>query len=165
MCRIEKTLHHNEKCFNRDFSLGAKKNCYILLLLLNGAEGWANSEAMEKRIKTFEMWLENTWTDHITINELLNRIKCQPQLLVTITLATSWEVERKRASGRTRISWLANFRTWQGLTSSEVFRCATNNVRIAVVIANIRNGWSIRRSIVRKPQHITRNRELWRTIP
>lgn len=55
----------------------------------DGMESWTLSEAMEKRIKAFRMWIQRSilkisWTDHITSNEVLNRRKCQPQILLTI---------------------------------------------------------------------------------
>ncbi|KAI5715011.1 hypothetical protein M8J77_008942 [Diaphorina citri] len=47
---------------------------------------------------------------------------------------------KRRRRRRRRISWLANLRTRFNKSSAELFRIATNKVRIAMMIANIPNG-------------------------
>jgi len=49
------------------------------------------------------------------------------------------KVDGLRGPGRRRISWLANLRKWFGVTSTDLFRCAANKIRIAMMIANVRN--------------------------
>lgn len=46
----------------------------------------------------------------------------------------------RRGPGRSRISRLKNLRTWLNKTSSELFQTAEHKVKIAMMIANIRNG-------------------------
>ncbi|KAI5725729.1 hypothetical protein M8J77_019394 [Diaphorina citri] len=46
----------------------------------------------------------------------------------------------KRGPGRRRISWLANLRRWFDMSFAELFRTATNKIRIAMMMANIHNG-------------------------
>lgn len=172
-CRIEKArstfITMKNLLTSGDLSLELKNRivkCYIYPVLLYGVESWTLSEAAEKRIEAFEMWvyrriLKIPWTDHVSNNEVLNRMKCQPQLLLTIKTRKleyfghvmrndnkyrllqniiQEKVEGKRGPGRRRISWLANLRRWYGVTSTELFRCAANRIRIAMMIANIRNG-------------------------
>jgi len=42
------------------------------------------------------------------------------------------KVDGRRGSGRRRTSWLDNLRKWFGATSTELFRCAANKIRIAI---------------------------------
>jgi len=48
------------------------------------------------------------------------------------------KVDGRRGPGRRSISWLAHLRKWFGATSTELFRCAANKIRIAMMIANVR---------------------------
>ncbi|KAI5708614.1 hypothetical protein M8J77_026131 [Diaphorina citri] len=50
------------------------------------------------------------------------------------------KIDNKRGPGRRRISWLANLRIWFDKSSVELCWIATNMIRIAMMIANIRNG-------------------------
>lgn len=72
---------------NRDLSLELKNrivNCYIYPVLLYEVKSWTISEAMEKRIPAFQMWIYRIyWTGRITNNEVLNRMKCRLQFLFT----------------------------------------------------------------------------------
>ena len=172
-CRIEKAramftqMKHLLCC--RDLSMTLKKRMiksYIFSILLYGVEAWTLTEAIEKRIQSFETWiyrriLRISWTDRITNEEVLRRMNCQPVLMHTIKqrkleylghimrnpvkyrmlqLFLQGKVEGKRGPGRRRISWLANLRKWFGVTSTDLFRAAANKARIAMMIANIRNG-------------------------
>lgn len=47
----------------------------------------------------------------------------------------------KRGAGRRRISWLKILRTWYTVTTTGLIRAAENKVMIAVMVANIENGW------------------------
>jgi len=50
------------------------------------------------------------------------------------------KIEGKRSVGRRRNSWLKNFREWFGCNNNELFRAAVSKIRIALMIANLRNG-------------------------
>lgn len=172
-CRIEKAravftqMRHLFCC--RDLSMTLKRRmieCYIFSVLLYGVEAWTMTEATEKRIQSFEMWiyrriLRISWVDRVTNEEVLRRMNCQLVLMPTIKerklrylghvmrnpvkyrllqLFLQGRVEGRRGPGRRRISWLANLRKWFGVTSIELFRAAANKARIAMMIANIRTG-------------------------
>lgn len=43
-----------------------------------------------------------------------------------------------------RISWLANLRMWLGKTSAELSLIAINKIKIAMLIANVQNGYALK---------------------
>lgn len=140
--------------------------CYVFSVLLYGVEAWTLTEATTKKLRAFELWLYRrmlriSWTQKITNAEVLNRMN-KPAELVNIIKARKLQylghimrnehryellqlilqgkIDSRRGPGRRRISWLANLRSWFGKSSAELFRIATNKVRIAMMIANLRNG-------------------------
>lgn len=151
----------------RDLNLTLKKRivrCYIYSTLLYGVEAWTLSEAMERKLQAFEMWifrriLRISWIQRITNEEVLRRMGCEPEIMLTVKRRkleyfghimrnskfrilqniVQGKVDSRRGPGRRRISWLANLRKWFGATSTELFRCAANKIRIAMMIANVRN--------------------------
>lgn len=154
---------------SKDLSLQLKRrliSCYVYSVLLYGVEAWTISETMEKRIQAFEMWiyrriLKIPWTARVSNEEVLRRMNCKRELLITVKcrklqyfahimrneqkygllqVILQGKIEGKRGPGRRRISWLANLRKWFGATSTELFRSAINKVRIALMVANVRNG-------------------------
>uniref|UniRef100_A0A8D8PNW6 Uncharacterized protein n=1 Tax=Cacopsylla melanoneura TaxID=428564 RepID=A0A8D8PNW6_9HEMI len=120
----------------------------------------------EKKIEAFELWLYRRilkipWTHKITNVEVLRRMNTAPELLKTVKCRKlqylghimrnkerynllqqilQGKINSARGPGRRRISWLSNLRRWLGMSSAGLFRDAVNKVRIAVLIANIRNG-------------------------
>lgn len=152
-----------------DLSLSTKirlLKCYVFPVLLYGVESWTLTEASCKKLEAFEMWLYRRilkipWTEHVTNKDVLERIGKEKELLLTIKsrkleylghimrndqrygllqLILQGRVKGKRGPGRRRISWLKNLRTWFNTTTIGLFRAATNKVKIAMMIANIRNG-------------------------
>lgn len=140
--------------------------CYVFSVLLYGAESWTLNESTTKKLNAFEMWLYRRilripWTAKVTNVEVLRTMKKDLELMNTIKarkleylghimrnngryglLQTilQGKISGRRGPGRRRISWLKNLRTWFNKTSSQLFRIAADKVRIAMMIANIRNG-------------------------
>lgn len=152
-----------------DLSLGTKMRivrCYVLPVLLYGVEAWTLTQATEKRIEAFEMWiyrriLKISYVDHVTNIEVLQRMTKEKEVLNLVKqrkleylghvmrneekyrvlqLVMQGKVFGRRGPGRRRISWLKNLRQWFGITSAELFRRAVNKTMIALMIANIRTG-------------------------
>ena len=48
----------------------------------------------------------------------------------------------KRSIGRRRNSWLKSLREWFGCSNHQLFRSEVSKVKIALIIANLRNGVS-----------------------
>ncbi|KAL1456665.1 hypothetical protein WDU94_001378 [Cyamophila willieti] len=105
--------------------------------------------------------LKIPWTHKVTNIEVMRRMKKNKELLNTVKCRklqylgnimrnpTRYEllqqilqgkIDSKREPGRRRISWLANLRTWFGKSSTQLFRIAVDKVRIAMMVAHIRNG-------------------------
>lgn len=140
--------------------------CYVFSVLLYGVETWTLTKETTKRLEAFELWLYRrilkiSWTQKITNIEVLRRMNKETELLDTVKCRKlqylghimrnpdrygllqqilQGKINSKRAPGRRRISWLANLRTWFNKSSAELFRIAINKVKIAMLIANIRNG-------------------------
>lgn len=72
--------------------------------------------------------------------EYLGHVMRNPVKYGLLQLFLQGKVEGRRGRGRRRISWLANLRKWFGVTSIKLFHAAANKTRIAMMIANIRNG-------------------------
>uniref|UniRef100_A0A8D8QRW3 Uncharacterized protein n=1 Tax=Cacopsylla melanoneura TaxID=428564 RepID=A0A8D8QRW3_9HEMI len=105
--------------------------------------------------------LRISWTEHVTNVEVLRRMKKSQELMNIIKtrklnylghimrneskysllqLIRQGKIDGRRGPGRRRISWLHNLRKWTGKTSAELFRIAVNKVKLAMLVANIRNG-------------------------
>lgn len=153
---------------NHDLPLKTKifvLQCYTFPVLLYGAEAWTLSEASMKKLEAFEMWcyrriLRISWVDHVTNNEVLRRMgrECEITAIIKkrkleylghimrneerygfLQLVLQGKVYGRRGPGRRRISWLQNLRKWFNMTTTGLFRAAANKVRIAMLVANIRN--------------------------
>lgn len=140
--------------------------CYVFSVLLYGVETWTLNKETTKRLEAFELWLYRrilkiSWTQRITNIEVLRRMNKETELLNTVKCrklqylghimrnpdrygllqqTLQGKINSRRAPGRRRISWLANLRTWFDKSSAELFRIAISKVKIAMMIANIRNG-------------------------
>lgn len=154
---------------DRDLHINTKMRllrCYVFSVLLYGVESWTLTETSLKKIEAFEMWLYRrilriSWVDHVTNAEVLRRMNKTTELIYTIKSRKlqylghimrnenrygllqqilQGKVNGRRGPGRRRISWLKNLRTWFSMTTTDLFRTAINKVRIAMMIANIRNG-------------------------
>lgn len=164
------TFVNMQKVFkSRDLNLNTKirlLRCYVFSVLLYGAEAWTLTEATMKKLEAFEMWtyrriLRISWVDHVTNVEVLLRMNKTTEIVKTIKIRKlqyfghimrneqrygilqrilQGKVLGKRGPGRRRISWLKNLRSWFSMTTTDLFRTAVNKVRIAILIANIRNG-------------------------
>uniref|UniRef100_A0A8D8Y176 Craniofacial development protein 2 n=3 Tax=Cacopsylla melanoneura TaxID=428564 RepID=A0A8D8Y176_9HEMI len=140
--------------------------CYVFSVLLYGVETWTLTKDTSNRLEAFELWLYRrilkiSWTQKVTnvtvlqrmkkTKELLNTVKCRklqylghimrnPARYELLQLILQGKIDSKREPGRRRISWLANLRTWFGKSSTQLFRIAVDKVRIAMMVAHIRNG-------------------------
>uniref|UniRef100_A0A8D8T8A4 Craniofacial development protein 2 n=1 Tax=Cacopsylla melanoneura TaxID=428564 RepID=A0A8D8T8A4_9HEMI len=139
--------------------------CYVFSVLLYGVETWTLTQDTTKKLEAFELWLYRrilrlSWTHKVTNKEVLQRMKKEPEIINTVKKRKlqylghimrnehryqllqqilQGKIAGRRPPGRRRISWLANLRTWFNKSSAQLFRIATNKVRIAVMIANLRN--------------------------
>ena len=80
-CRMEKanTVFNKMKTFfvSRNLSLKLKirmVRCYILPVLLYGVEAWTMTEALMRKLESFEMWIYRrilciSWIEHTTNTE------------------------------------------------------------------------------------------------
>ncbi|XP_069972232.1 uncharacterized protein [Penaeus vannamei] len=64
-------------------------DCYVNSVLLYGSECWTISAQMEKRLEATEMWffrrmLRISWTDHVTNQEILQRVGRKKTLMMTL---------------------------------------------------------------------------------
>ena len=109
--------------------------CYVFPVLLYGAETWNITEQLMKKLSAFEMWLYRrilriSWTDHITNEEVLQRVGKQQEIAFTVKrrelkdfghlmrhnkyrlqqLILQGRVDGRRGPGRRRNSWLQNLR-------------------------------------------------------
>lgn len=140
--------------------------CYVFPILLYGVESWTLNEDMCRKLEAFEMWLYRRilripWTDRVTNEEVLRRMKKNREILTTIKARKlqylghimrnesryallqnilQGKIFGRRGPGRRRTSWLKNLRTWFQKSSLQLFRDAVDKVKIAIMIANIRNG-------------------------
>lgn len=162
------TKMRNVLC-SHDLSLDLKiriLRCYVFSTLLYGVEAWTLTEASIKKLQAFEMWcyrrmLKISWTEHVTNDEVLRRMKkCQeiintvkerklqyfghvvrhPEKYKLLKIVLEGKIEGKRGPGRRRISWLKNLRQWFNQSTKSLFRAAVDKVRIAIMLANVRNG-------------------------
>lgn len=72
------------------------------------------------------------------------------------------KLNRRRRPGWTRISWLANLRTWFGKTSAKPFRIANDKVTIAIPIANFWNGRHPEKNTIKKKQEEKEKRKYYK---
>jgi hypothetical protein len=151
----------------RDLSLEMKlrlMRCYVLSVLFYGMESWTLKKIDTKKLEAFELWmyrriLRISWTERVTNVEVLRRMNKEKEVIFTIkkrklqylghiTRGERYELLRiimqgkiagKRSIGRRRNSWLKNLREWYSCSSNELFRSAVSKIRIALMIANLRN--------------------------
>lgn len=172
LCRIEKAratfLRMRKMFIARDLTLNLKirmLRCYVFSVLLYGVESWTVNETIINKLNAFELWcyrriLKVSWTQHITNEEIINRIGKKKEIVQTLKerklqylghimrhdkyrllqLILQGKIEAKRGRGRRRHSWMKNLRDWFGLTTTQLFRAAVNRVRIAMMLADVRNG-------------------------
>lgn len=169
-CRIEqarKTFMNMRRFFVRsDLSLGLRVRmvrCYVFSVLLYGCESWTLDMSLEKKINAFEMYiyrriLRISWTQRITNEEVLNRMRKQRELMLTIKerktryighimrgekyellrMIIEGKIQGKRSVGRRQNSWLKDIRRWFGCSSLDIFRMAVSRTTLAIWIANLR---------------------------
>jgi hypothetical protein len=171
-CRIEQArgvfIKMQDILTNKDLSLDLKMRivrCYVFPVLLYGMEAWTLTNATERRLQAFELWvyrkiLKIHWTDRVQNEVVLRRMKKGLELLDNIKtrklqyfghimrgekyrllqLIIQGKIKGRRGPGRRRISWLRNLRQWYGRSTTSLFRAAVNKVEIALMIANLRRG-------------------------
>ena len=125
--------------------------CYILPVLLYGVEAWTMTEALMRKLESFEMWiywriLRISQIEHTTNKEVLKRMDKTKEVTFTIKrrnieylghimrnnkylllqLILQGKVDGRRGPGRRRNSWLQNVHQWFGMSSLELFRQATD---------------------------------------
>uniref|UniRef100_A0A8D8UV16 Craniofacial development protein 2 n=2 Tax=Cacopsylla melanoneura TaxID=428564 RepID=A0A8D8UV16_9HEMI len=153
---------------SRDLSLDLRVRmlkCYVFSVLYYGVETWTLNKECEKRLEAFEMWTYRrmqriSWTDHITNVEVLRRMNKEKEVQKEVKrrklvylghimrgsryeilhLIIQGKIMGTRSVGRRRISWLKNLREWFNMSSADLFKAAVSKVRIAVMIANLRDG-------------------------
>lgn len=158
-----------KRIFNcRDLNLEVKirlVRCYVLSVLYYGMEAWTLKRIDLKRLEAFELWiyrriLRISWIDKVTNEEVLRRMQKDKEVILTIKrrkmlymghimrgekyrilqVIMQGKIKGKRSIGRRRNSWLRNLREWFGCTNNQLFRSAISKVKIALMIANLRNG-------------------------
>ena len=94
--RIKKarTVFNKMKTFFVSRNLSQKLNirmvrCYILSVLLYGVEAWTMTEALMRRLESFEMWiyrriLRFLWIKHTTNEEVLRRMDITKKVTFTV---------------------------------------------------------------------------------
>jgi hypothetical protein len=154
------------KSHNLDLNIKVRLlRCYVFSVLYYGVESWTITDAMERRLAAFEMWvyrriLRVSWMDRVTNESILERMKKGKEVMYTVKrrkleyfghimrndtkyrllqVILQGKVFGRREAGRRRISWLKNLREWFSTTSSDLFRAADNKVIIARMVADIRN--------------------------
>lgn len=152
----------------RDLNLDLKirmMRCYVLSVLYYGMEAWTLKEIDVRRLEAFELWmyrriLRISWVERVTNVEVMRRIRKEKEVIMTIKrrkllymghvmrgekyqllqVIMQGKVQGKRSVGRRRNSWLKNLRDWFGCSNNDLFRSAVSKVKIALMIANLRNG-------------------------
>lgn len=151
----------------RDLSLEIKVRlvrCYILSVLFYGMETWTLKKADTKKLEAFEMWiyrriLKISWTERVPNEEVLRKMNKEKEVLLTIKkrklqylghvmrgekyqllqLIVQGKIVGKRSIGRRRNSWMKNLREWYNCSNNQLFRSTVSKIRIALMIANLRN--------------------------
>lgn len=151
---------------NRDLDLALRTRllrCCVFPVLLYGCESWTLDPGMERRIDAFEMYayrrmLRVSWTEHKTNVHILQMMKKDKELLLTIKerkiqylghvmrgsryeilrLIIEGKIDGKRSVGRRQNSWLKDLRRWLGRSSTEIFRAAVSRTILVNWIANLR---------------------------
>lgn len=152
---------------SRDLSLELKirlMRCYVLSVLYYGLESWTLKKNDMRKMEAFELWiyrriLRISWVERVTNIEVLRRMKKEREIILTIKerkllylghimrgdkyqllqLIVQGKISGKRSVGRRRHSWLKNLREWFHTTNNHLFRTAVSKIRIALMIANLRN--------------------------
>lgn len=62
------------------------------------------------------------------------------KIWITLQVMLQGKIEGQKGPGRCKISWLDNRCKWFGATSIELFRRKVNKSRIAMMVADVRNG-------------------------
>lgn len=152
----------------RDLNLELKirlMRCYVLSILYYGMEAWTLKVNDIRRLQAFEMWiyrrmLKISWVERVTNIEVLRRMHKETEIATTIKKRKllymghimrgekyrilqnimQGKIQGKRSIGRRRNSWMKNLREWFGCNNNELFRAAASKIRIAMMIANLRNG-------------------------
>ena len=127
---------------SRNLSLKLKirmVRCYSLPALLYGVEAWTLTEALIRRLESFEMWiyrriLRIPWIEHKTNEEVLRRMDKIKEVTFTakrkkmkylghiirnnkyrlFQLILQGKVDGRRGTERRKNSWPQNLRQWLG---------------------------------------------------
>lgn len=140
---------------------------YVFTVLLYEVGFWTLTEASMNKLQVFEMWcyrriLRIIWEGRFTNNEILRKNDKQCEIVITLKQSKieylgyynaeimkarestnrpsllQGKVYGKRGSGR-RISRLQNLQKWFSLNTITLFRAVANKVKIALLVANVRN--------------------------
>ena len=118
--------------------------CYVIPVLLYGAETWSIKAVSIRRLEAIEMWflrrlLKVPWIEKVSNDEVLRRAGVDRELMGTIKrrkisylghivrgkkyeflqLILEGRIEGKRPPGRTKQSWSQNIKTWTGINNFE----------------------------------------------
>lgn len=139
--------------------------CYVMSILFYGMETWTLKKMDSRKLEAFELWmyrriLKIPWVDRITNAEVMRRMCKEKEIISTIKkrklqylghimrgekyqllqIIMQGKIQGKRSIGRRRHSWLRNLREWFNCNTSQLFRSAVSKIRIAMMIANLRDG-------------------------
>ncbi|XP_055388393.1 uncharacterized protein LOC129616943 [Condylostylus longicornis] len=161
------SLNYQKVLTNRSINIELRlrfMRCYIWSVLMYGAETWTLKVSSMNKIEAFEMWvyrrmLKISWTERVSNSEVLNRLRKQRELLLTIKkqkaayfghvirgqkyellqLIIQGRIEGKRGVGRKQMSWLRNIRNWTNIrTIGNLVHIASNREEYANIVASIR---------------------------
>lgn len=159
----------------KDRRLGSKTkvrvlDCYVNSVLLYGSECWTISAQMAKRLEATEMWffrrmLRISWTDHVTNQEILQRVGRKKTLMMTLrrqlkflghvmrkegmeNLTLTGRIEGMRSRGRQRLTLMGSLSGWLGqyvnsekVTVKELFRMTRDRWAWKSLIADVHCGY------------------------
>ena len=135
--------------------------CYILSSLLYAGETWILNKAMQEKLEAFEMWayrrmLKISYTDHITNQEVLRRVKeRKPSLVSSLIkrktqyfghairkdkiqkLLITGKINGRRSRGRPRRTWVGDITIWSRRNLVQCVRMAEDRFYWAKMTADM----------------------------
>lgn len=109
--------------------------CYRRILKISWVDRITNDAVLRRMGKEREI-INNVKKRKL---EYLGHVMRNEQRYNLLQLILQGKIFGKRGPGRRRISWLQNLRKWFSLTTTGLFKAAVKKIRIAMLVANIRN--------------------------
>ncbi|XP_045461544.1 uncharacterized protein LOC123671622 [Harmonia axyridis] len=101
----------------------------------------------KKKIRNSEGWVMFSYVEELFQHEFIKEFKMAFKLMASHIYSYKQEEKMNTRlafqdldTGRRRISWMKNLRTWYSTTTTSLFRSAVDKVKIARMIANTRTG-------------------------